>query len=127
MEASRFIDAGLVLRGGGYLRSTDAAPASGRKTSSAPSLRFMNDGVKWFTKILAVVLKPILRDVVLGFEVFKVWWVSLFEFEFVGTRGRDFVVGRGVKRVLMNATSAESSPAKKLAPESSNKADGNSS
>ncbi|KAF2578454.1 hypothetical protein F2Q68_00006078 [Brassica cretica] len=37
------------------------------------------------------------------------------------------VVGRGVKRVLMNATSAESSPAKKLAPESSNKADGNSS
>ncbi|KAF8087549.1 hypothetical protein N665_0578s0002 [Sinapis alba] len=37
------------------------------------------------------------------------------------------VVGRGVKRVLMNATSAESSPSKKLAPESSNKADGNSS
>ncbi|CAN7033519.1 hypothetical protein IGI04_031710 [Brassica rapa subsp. trilocularis] len=37
------------------------------------------------------------------------------------------VVGRGVKRVLMNATSAESDPSKKLAPESSNKADGNSS
>ncbi|CDY44058.1 BnaA08g15480D [Brassica napus] len=37
------------------------------------------------------------------------------------------VVGRGVKRVLMNATSAESNPSKKLAPESSNKADGNSS
>ncbi|KAL0698473.1 hypothetical protein Bca4012_054595 [Brassica carinata] len=37
------------------------------------------------------------------------------------------VVGRGVKRVLLNATSAESSPSKKLAPESSNKADGNSS
>ncbi|CAH8344837.1 unnamed protein product [Eruca vesicaria subsp. sativa] len=37
------------------------------------------------------------------------------------------VVGRGVKRVLLNATSAESSPAKKLAPESSDKADGNSS
>ncbi|ESQ53401.1 hypothetical protein EUTSA_v10025057mg [Eutrema salsugineum] len=37
------------------------------------------------------------------------------------------VVGRGVKRVLTNATSAESSPSKKLAPESSDKADGNSS
>lgn len=37
------------------------------------------------------------------------------------------VVGRGVKRVLMNATSAESSPLKKLAPESSDKPDGNSS
>ncbi|WZZ10106.1 hypothetical protein YC2023_096027 [Brassica napus] len=37
------------------------------------------------------------------------------------------VVGRGVKRVLMNATSAESNPSKKLAPESSNKAYGNSS
>ncbi|CAH2076343.1 unnamed protein product [Thlaspi arvense] len=31
------------------------------------------------------------------------------------------VVGRGVKRVLTNATSAESSPSKKLAPESSDK------
>ncbi|XP_010531214.1 PREDICTED: NASP-related protein sim3 isoform X2 [Tarenaya hassleriana] len=38
------------------------------------------------------------------------------------------VVGRGVKRVLMNpTTSAESIPAKKPAPESSDKADGNSS
>uniref|UniRef100_A0A1J3EB03 NASP-related protein sim3 n=1 Tax=Noccaea caerulescens TaxID=107243 RepID=A0A1J3EB03_NOCCA len=37
------------------------------------------------------------------------------------------VVGRGVKRVLMNASSAESSPLKKLAPGSSDKPDGNSS
>ncbi|CAA7035814.1 unnamed protein product [Microthlaspi erraticum] len=37
------------------------------------------------------------------------------------------VVGRGVKRVLTNATSAESSPLKKLAPEPSDKPDGNSS
>ncbi|KAL1188886.1 hypothetical protein V5N11_001001 [Cardamine amara subsp. amara] len=37
------------------------------------------------------------------------------------------VVGRGVKRVLLNQTSVESSASKKPAPEPSNKADGNSS
>ncbi|KAG7544792.1 Tetratricopeptide repeat [Arabidopsis suecica] len=37
------------------------------------------------------------------------------------------VVGRGVKRVLMNATSVESSASKKPAPDFSDKADGNSS
>ncbi|KFK30346.1 hypothetical protein AALP_AA7G249500 [Arabis alpina] len=37
------------------------------------------------------------------------------------------VVGRGVKRVLMNATSVDSSASKKPAHDSSNKADGNSS
>ncbi|CAN8328182.1 unnamed protein product [Cochlearia groenlandica] len=36
------------------------------------------------------------------------------------------VVGRGVKRVLMNATSAESSPPKRITPESTDKADGKS-
>lgn len=37
------------------------------------------------------------------------------------------VVGRGVKRVLMNATSVDSSASKRPAPEFSDKADGNSS